>query len=261
MLAMLTLLFLTLLAHAQLVLPTSLQPSSIFLLAGQSNMSGRGGVAMNNTWDGFVPPECRPNRNILRLTSALAWVPATEPLHKDIDVYATVGVGPGMSFANSVLARDSGLGVVGLVPCAVGGTAIGQWGRGSFLYGQLVRRASAAVQGGGKIKGMLWYQGESDTGSLEAAELYKGRLEKFFVDVRSDLKLPLLPIIQVALASALGPSIEKVREAQLGLNLTNVECVDAKGLQLEPDHVHLTTQAEVQLGKMLADSFLHTEPV
>ncbi|KAF7137883.1 hypothetical protein RHSIM_Rhsim07G0224900 [Rhododendron simsii] len=258
---MLSLLLLTLLAHAQLPLPASSQPNSIFILAGQSNMSGRGGATRNNTWDGFVPPECRPNPKILRLTATLAWVPAAEPLHKDIDVYATVGVGPGMAFANSVLARDPGLGVVGLVPCAVGGTTIDQWSRGSFLYGQLVTRASAAVQGGGKIKGMLWYQGESDTASLEAAELYKGRLEKFFVDVRSDLKLPLLPIIQVALASGLGPYTEKVREAQLGLNLTNVECVDAKGLQLEPDYVHLTTQAEVQLGKMLADSFLHTEPV
>jgi hypothetical protein len=163
-----------------------------------------------------------------------------------------------MAFANSVVARDPSLGVVGLIPCAVGGTAIGQWSRGSFLYSQLVRRASAAVQGGGKIKAMLWYQGEADTVSSEDAELYKGRLEKFFGDLRSDLNSPLLPIIQVALASGQGLNIEKVREAQLGLNLPNVKCVDAKGLQLEPDYVHLTTQAQVKLGKMLADSFLHT---
>ncbi|KAH7846560.1 hypothetical protein Vadar_015419 [Vaccinium darrowii] len=254
---MLTFLFLALLAHAQLVIPTSSQPNSIVILAGQSNMSGRGGV-INNIWDGVVPPECRPNPKILRLTSTLTWVPATEPLHKDIDNYVTVGVGPGMAFANSVVARDPSLGVVGLVPCAIGGTAIGQWSRGSFLYSQLVRRASAAVQGGGKIKAMLWYQGEADTASSEDAELYKGRLEKFFGDVRSDLNSPMLPIIQVALASGQGLNIEKVREAQLGLNLPNVKCVDAKGLQLEPDYVHLTTQAQVQLGKMLADSFLHT---
>lgn len=64
----------------------------------------------------------------------------------------------------------------------------------------------------------------------------------------------------MALASAQGPYIEKVREAQLGLDLPNVKCLDAKGLELGPDHVHLTTPAQVQLGEMLARSFLRTRP-
>ncbi|KAH7854577.1 hypothetical protein Vadar_015532 [Vaccinium darrowii] len=254
---MFTFLFLILLAHA--MSPVSSQDKSIFLLAGQSNMSGRGGV-INATWDGIVPSQCGPNPSILRLAEDLTWVPAAEPLHKDIDVNVTTGVGPGMSFANAVLANDSSLGVVGLVPCAIGGTKISLWGRGSFLYDQLVRRASTAVQDGGKIRAVLWYQGESDTVNKEDAELYKGRLEKFFLDLRSDLQLPSIPIIQVALASAQGPYIEKVREAQLGLDLPNVKCLDAKGLELGPDHVHLTTPAEVQLGEMLARSFLRTRP-
>ncbi|KAI8548642.1 hypothetical protein RHMOL_Rhmol07G0289900 [Rhododendron molle] len=254
---MFTFLSLILLAHA--ISPASSQEKNIFLLAGQSNMSGRGGVT-NGTWDGFVPPECGPNPSVLRLAANLTWVPAAEPLHKDIDVNVTAGVGPGMSFANALLAHDPGLGVVGLVPCAIGGTKISQWVRGSFLYDQLVRRADAAARGGGKIQAMLWYQGESDTVDEEDAESYKGRLEKFFEDLRSDLQFPSLPIIQVAIASAQGPFIEKVREAQLRLDLANVKCVDAKGLELGPDHLHLTTSAEVQLGKMLADSFLQTRP-
>ncbi|KAI8548641.1 hypothetical protein RHMOL_Rhmol07G0289800 [Rhododendron molle] len=57
-----------------------------------------------------------------------------------------------MSFADALLAYDPGLGVVGLVPCAIGGTKISQWVRGSFLYDQLVRRAGAAARGGGKIQ-------------------------------------------------------------------------------------------------------------
>ncbi|KAF5937483.1 hypothetical protein HYC85_024989 [Camellia sinensis] len=209
---------------------------------------------------------CRLNVNLTRqssgLSSDLKWVEASEPLHKDIDVKVTCGVGPGMVFANTVLNnKDSSIGgVVGLVPCAIGGTKISEWGRGSHLYNQLVGRASAALQDGGSIQALLWYQGESDTVSPEDAALYKGRLGRFFMDLRDDLQSPLLPIFQVALASGLGPYIEKVREAQLGTDLTNVKCVDAKGLQLEPDHVHLTTQAEVQLGEMLADAFLHTLP-
>lgn len=62
------------------------------------------------------------------------------------------------------------------------------------------------------------------------------------------------------MASGPGPYVEKVREAQLGTKLPNVWCVDAKGLQLQPDGLHLSCPAQVQLGKMLADAFLRTIP-
>ncbi|KAJ0614353.1 putative sialate O-acetylesterase domain, SGNH hydrolase superfamily [Helianthus annuus] len=106
---------------------------SIFILAGQSNMSGRGGV-VNLTWDGYVPRESSPNPSILRLSANLSWELAVEPLHCDIDVAKVCGVGPGMAFANSLLRKD--------------------------------------------------------------AEAYKKRLHRFFEDVRVDLRLPLLPIVQ-----------------------------------------------------------------
>ncbi|CAK9135363.1 unnamed protein product [Ilex paraguariensis] len=257
---MLLFLWLLLSAYARLVSPNdkSLTPAkSIFLLAGQSNMSGRGGV-VNQTWDGVVPPECRPNPSILRLSAGLSWEEAYEPLHKDIDTDKTCGVGPGMPFAHYILDKDSSLGVVGLVPCAIGGTNISEWAQGTFLYNQLVRRAGAAVQGGGTITALLWYQGESDTVTLEDAKLYKRRLEKFFTDLRNDLLAPMLPVIQVALATGEGPYINEVREAQLGVDLPNVRCVDAKGLQLGPDYLHLSTPAQVNLGEMLANAYLQT---
>lgn len=50
--------------------------------------------------------------------------------------------------------------------------------------------------------------------------------------------------------------MEKVREAQLNINLPNVVCVDAKGLDLKEDHLHLTTESQVKLGNMLADAYL-----
>ncbi|KAL7175335.1 hypothetical protein ACSBR2_029020 [Camellia fascicularis] len=196
--------WLMLVAYAGLIFPASSQEDNkkcIFILAGQSNMSGRGGVN-NGTWDGVVPPQCQPNPAILRLSSELNWEEASEPLHKDIDVNATCGVGPGMVFANTVLDNKnlsmSIGGVVGLVPCAIGGTKISEWARGTYLYNQLVSRASAALQdGGGSIQAVLWYQGESDTVNPDDAALYKGRLERFFMDLRADLQSPLLPIIQV----------------------------------------------------------------
>lgn len=53
------------------------------------------------------------------------------------------------------------------------------------------------MQDGGIIQAILWYQGERDTLTLEDAKSYKKKLEKLFKDLRSDLKSPLLPIIQV----------------------------------------------------------------
>ncbi|KAG7989475.1 hypothetical protein I3843_03G240000 [Carya illinoinensis] len=258
--------FLVLLVQVWSVRPhDQLLNKNIFILAGQSNMAGRGGVVDETitgaaaTWDGIVPPQCKPSRSILRLSANLTWVLAHEPLHADIDVKKTVGVGPGMAFANAVLAKDATFGVIGLVPCAVGGTKIREWGKGTFLYKQLMRRARSSLQDGGTIQALLWYQGESDTVTKEDTE-YKRKLERFFMDFRDDLQSPLLPIIQVALASGSGPFIKIVREAQLGIDLLNLRTVDAKGLSLEPDGLHLTTRAQVRLGKMLADSFLHFLP-
>ncbi|CAN4115160.1 unnamed protein product [Withania somnifera] len=267
------LLLLMLLAHSRWVATANVTNGcssivkNIFILSGQSNMSGRGGVfnqtspagTVNLTWDGVVPPECQPNSSILRLSAGLKWVEAQEPLHKDIDVNKTCGVGPGMPFANTLKRKEPNIGVIGLVPCAIGGTTITQWVRGSWLYNEMIRRSKAALQGGGTIQGMLWYQGESDAVDLEDAKLYKGRLKKFFKHVRKDLQLPTLPIVQVALATAPGPFMEVIRKAQLGIKLPNVRCVDAKGLPTGPDLLHLTTPAQVQLGQMLADAFLQTQ--
>ncbi|XP_059311012.1 probable carbohydrate esterase At4g34215 [Lycium ferocissimum] len=233
----------------------NLQVKNIFLLAGQSNMSGLGGVVMN-IWDGIVPLECSPNPAILKLDANLQWVEATEPLHADIDVNVTCGIGPGMPFANYLLNKTSCLGIVGLVPCAMAGNKISEWQKGTFLYNQLVTRATAAaVQECGVIRAMLWYQGESDTVRPSDANAYKGRMQNFFTDLRSDLGLPELLIIQVALASGLNYT-ETVREAQLNPDLPNVVTVDAKGLQLEKDNLHLTASSQVLLGQMMADAFL-----
>ncbi|CAI0465093.1 unnamed protein product [Linum tenue] len=237
--------------------------TDIFILAGQSNMAGRGGVE-HGRWNGVVPSQSAPSPSILRLSAGMRWQPAAEPLHVDIDVARnkTCGVGPGMAFANAVLPGlmrcNEAAAVVGLVPCAVGGTRIRQWRRGKRLYGRMVRRARAAARGGGRrrIRGVLWYQGESDTVRREDAEGYKGNLERLVVDLRSDLGIPALPFLLVAVASGEGKFVEQVRKAQLTIDLPNVQCVDAKGLGLKADHLHLTTTSEVQLGQELARAFL-----
>lgn len=164
-------------------------------------MAGRGGVFRDHHhhqhWDRVVPNECGPHPSIHRLSAHLQWEPAHEPLHADIDA-KVCGVGPGMAFANGVRER---VGVVGLVPCAVGGTAIKEWARGEHLYESMVKRARASVKGGGEMKGLLWYQGESDTSTQHDADAYHGNMVKLIENVREDLGLPSLPIIQVRSSS------------------------------------------------------------
>ncbi|KAH6761829.1 carbohydrate esterase [Perilla frutescens var. hirtella] len=244
---------------------------NVIILAGQSNMVGQGGVVTfengtSNYWDRRTPPECSSNPQILGLNNELLWEEAQDPLHNGISLSNCSqtqsdqghGVGPGMPFSNSLLKRDPTFGVIGLVPCAVGGTSIVEWRRGSCLYKRMLRRVGAALLEGGVLRGMLWYQGESDAVTLDLAHMYKMRLETFFTDLRSDLNCPSLPIIQVALASGgkVPGAREIVREAQLNISLQNVKCVDAAGLPLNTDNLHLTTHSQVRLGSMMADVFL-----
>nr|CAB3497403.1 unnamed protein product [Digitaria exilis] len=256
---LLLLLLLLLLASSPAVL-ADVPPSNklVFILAGQSNMAGRGGVVANR-WDGLVPSDCAPSPALLRLSPDLRWEQAHEPLHQGIDApNHAVGVGPGMSFANALLRSGrAGAPVVGLVPCAVGGTRMAEWVKGTDLYAEMLRRARVAVETGGRIGALLWYQGESDTVRWSDATEYGRRMTMLLRDLRADLGMPHLLVIQVGLASGLGQYTQVVREAQKGIKLRNVRFVDAMGLPLQDGHLHLSTQAQVQLGHMLAQSYLN----
>ncbi|CAN1276681.1 Probable carbohydrate esterase At4g34215 [Linum perenne] len=102
----------------------------------------------------------------------------------------------------------------------------------------MVKRAKESVKCGGEgaeIKCLLWCQGESDTTSEHVAAAYRGNFEK---------------LIQH------GKYVEHVREAQLGANIENLVRVDAQGLKLNPDNLHLTTESQVKLGHMMADAYI-----
>ncbi|KAM0857969.1 hypothetical protein ACQ4PT_048123 [Festuca glaucescens] len=238
-------------------------PTLVFILAGQSNMGGRGGATVGGRWDGRIPPECASSPRTLRLSPGLHWEEAREPLHAGIDIGNVLGVGPGMSFAHAVLRSDKTPrgAVVGLVPCAQGGTPIASWSRGTDLYDRMVARARAAVAGLGgrrKLAAILWFQGETDTIRREDALAYAGRMEAMVRDVRQDLGMPDLLFIQVGLATGQGRFVDLVRKAQTAVRAPNLRYVDAKGLPVANDNTHLTTQAEVRLGAMLADAYLAT---
>ena len=97
-----------------------------------------------------------------------------------------IGTGLGLSFAKELYKRT---GVpVGLVPCAHGGTSMAQWDpakkelAGRSLYGSMLRRFRAVC---GKVKVVLWYQGESDA-NHKAHEAFPNKLERLIASVRND---------------------------------------------------------------------------
>jgi hypothetical protein len=168
-------------------------PKLVVLLAGQSNMAGRG-LAPS-----LLPPQFRPHPRVLRLAASRRWVVAAPPLHADIDTHKACGLGPAMPFAHRLLHAASPDLVLGLVPCAVGGTRIWMWAKGEPLYEAAVARGRAAVAaGGGTLGAVLWFQGESDTIELDDATAYGGRMERLVNDFRADLGMPNLLVIQVS---------------------------------------------------------------
>ncbi|KAH0462339.1 hypothetical protein IEQ34_009914 [Dendrobium chrysotoxum] len=167
---------------------------------------------------------------------------------------------PRIPFAHALLSFYPPGAEIGLVPCAGGGSTLTDWARGSRLYSQLVRRTKESVYGGGcEIKAVIWFHGKSDALSEEATATaaYGSRMKKFIGDLRCELGLPSLSFIQVAISWGDEGLVEKVREAQLGMDLTGVICVDSLGLQLNDDGIHLTTQGQIELGRMLTEAYVY----
>lgn len=151
----------------------------LFLLAGQSNMAGRGTVSEE---DRSVHPR------VFMLSKDWKWVPAVDPIHYG---KKGAGVGPGKSFAVALAEQDEEM-VIGLIPAACGGSPISTWEPGgyhkqtkSYPYDEALERTRCAMQDG-VLKGTLWHQGESDC-RPEAAAGYQDKLKQLICRFRRDI--------------------------------------------------------------------------
>mmetsp|Transcript_25315 Transcript_25315/g.63747 ORF Transcript_25315/g.63747 Transcript_25315/m.63747 type:complete len:307 (-) Transcript_25315:244-1164(-) len=238
------------------------EPLDVFILGGQSNMAGRGGVIQTKTgkaWDGVVPPSCQPAPGqILKFNADGKWEDAQEPLHMDIDTTKVCGVGPGLAFANEL--RNMGYtNRIGLIPCAIGGTRIDLWEDGGKLFTKMVHRTFAALaeRPNSRLCGMIWYQGESDADTIERATSYGKKAERLLTAFRNAFNAPTMPILQVAITTMRQevPYVEQVRKGQMAISLPQLVTVDAQGYHL-PDGFHLSTHAHCKLAREMAEAFL-----
>ena len=231
-------------AEEQAVRLPSKDKFRIVVLAGQSNMAGRG----------FVEPQDKePIPRVFMLDKSGNWVPAVEPVHYD---KPSAGVGPGREFARLLAEQDPTI-AVGLVPTACGGSSIDAWTPGTYFkqtdshpYDDAIARTRRALRDG-TLEAILWRQGEADA-SVEKAAKHEEKLLALFTRFRKEFNAPDVPI----LVGELFPAKETegyraVREAQLAVveKAQPAAFVSAEGTTLNPDRVHFDRKSQMEQGQ------------
>ena len=224
------------------------KPRDIFLLIGQSNMAGRGVV---EDQDEVSHPR------IFKQTENKQWVPAIDPLH--FDKRELTGVGLGSSFARAVANAESNA-VIGLIPAAFGGSALDEWGPGTRHYTNAVERTRLALRTGGRLRAILWHQGESDR-APEKMATYPRRFADLVARLRADLKAPDVPIIVGELfvgRPANGPMNAMLNA--LPKTVTRCAIVSAEALtDKDDDGTHFDSASLREFGRRYAEAFFTLE--
>ena len=226
----------------------------LFLLAGQSNMAGRGEIEEE---------DIIPHARVLTLNKNGDWVPAIDPIHFD---KTNVGVGLGRSFGIDVAEQDAEI-VIGLIPCACGGSPISTWQPGMYFkateshpYDDAIHRTKRAMEDG-VLKGILWHQGESDAMKSDLAEIYEVKLRELIIRFREDLNSPNLPFI----IGQMGQFPERpwiddrqVNEAHITVanEVNDAAFVPSDGLGCLSDNVHFDSKACREFGRRYAEAYL-----
>jgi hypothetical protein len=240
--------------------PVTPSGAMIFLLIGQSNMVGA------------PAPEPADELEVPRV-SVLAyddcprlgrtynhWYPARPPLHG-----CDSGVGPGDYFGRALAKAHPGA-TIGLVPLAINGVDIDLFvkgvvskRRGEFrippdnqaagAYEWVVERAKLAQQSG-TVRGILFHQGESDTGS----PLWVGKVKQLVSDLRTDLGLGDAPFVAGELLySGCCGKLHNPLLAEVPRAITNAAVVSADGLAGQ-DTAHFNLAAQRELGSRYAEA-------
>ena len=224
----------------------------LFVLAGQSNMAGRGALS-----------EVRADEDARIQAYGQAdgvWRTARDPLHADKP--GKEGVGPGLAFARTLLATSPPAAKrIGLIPCAWGGSELARWTSSGDLSAACVRRVRAALTAGrGRLAGLLWHQGESDAGSAASAFAYAEALPRALADLRVAFGAPTLPLVVGEIGKFLDTSDGRFARAadvnaainRLPQQLAACAAVGSDGLAAQSCRVHFDAESADELGRRYA---------
>lgn len=245
----------------------------VFLLAGQSNMDGRGA---KKDLVGELASYAKLQPDVLiafaagglhrPLTMSRGFVPL-EPGYSGTPGQKPGGLptgtfGPELSFGSTLATGLPGKHVA-LIKYAEGGTNLrADWNpdkKGS-LYEKFIaftRQSLKGLKDRGdtyEIRGMIWHQGESDA-SLPAAE-YQKMLTEFIVRVRTDLAIKDLPFVIGEVYD--NDKRDAVRDAQQAVAKTvpGTYFASAKGLQTFDAGTHFDAASQIKLGQRFAEPLL-----
>ena len=226
----------------------------IFLMAGQSNMAGRGKIA---------PEDKIPHPRVLVLSKKGIWKPAVPPLHYDKSV---AGVCLGSSFAATLADKNPDI-TIGLVPAACGGSSITSWVPGGYHgqtksnpYDDALVRTQTALKSG-VLKGIIWHQGEADCGQARAA-VHEEQLKQLVKRFRTAFNAPELPFIIGQLgqfkSKPWSEGRKMVDRAQKQVAADDPHCafVSSDGLKPKSDIVHFNSESLKIFGKRYAEAYL-----
>ncbi len=153
-------------------------PDQVFVLAGQSNMRGRGMPLSDGS----------PSDPRLLDWHTNAWAVAADPLA--YPPLAEDGIGPGMTFGLDAIA-DLPSDTLGLIQCAISSTPIFSWIPGRFAYEDCLAQISAA---GAPPSAILFLQGETDSMKQYKAKNWRTNFELMLAGFRSTFgsEVPLI---------------------------------------------------------------------
>jgi len=181
------------------VIPTYDTPGyDVVLLAGQSNMSGRGTpIDLKRS-----PSDSR----IMQYAATGSYADVISVAEEPLGMHDTpTGIGPGIEFARWWLTHANPDRRVLLVPAAHGGTPLSSnatlgWrpGVSGNLYAQAIAQTNAALAAAGpgaRLIGILWLQGETDGDNNVTAATYQADLDALIAGFRAEFGNPRLPFV------------------------------------------------------------------
>ncbi|MEP7377431.1 MAG: sialate O-acetylesterase [Chitinophagaceae bacterium] len=224
----------------------------VFILAGQSNMAGRGYVE---------PEDTVPVKRLLTINESGQLIIAKEPLH--FYEPTLTGLDCGYSFGTTLIKNIPDSISVLLIPTAVGGSSISQWlgdsvHRNVKLFSNFLEKLEIAKRYG-VIKAVLWHQGESDANEKDIL-LYRKRLSELIARFRSSVGNSNLPVLFGELGSFSNDkeNWKLINKEIHGYSSTgkNNAVISTADLEHKGDSIHFDSKGQRLMGKRFAEAWL-----
>ncbi len=239
------------------------QPIDVYVLAGQSNMSGGGAIADLPTepFD-YTQPQDVPY--YFNIKASQSWHSVGfEQLRPLWPGYTGTTYGPELTFARTL--RNLSPNPLAIVKLSSNGSDLqNNWdptGENGTLYATMVNEVQTALGLLGDegyqptIKGFVWVQGSGDAGVEEKALEYEANLTELFATVRQDFGDPNLP----AVINQLHMNTNRGFRNLLRQSQANVVAADPHAFMInmddrpmKSDRVHYLGPEYLEMGRRLA---------